>query len=158
MKDIPILFTTSNYSTLYPLSNIENNSFYTPLIGSATKYIFIDISDYQNIFNFKVNHEMIIKYYFFETNDLETIESKIPFKENGENVIIKDLSFSIVRNDNQYIGLVLEIKSSSDIFLSIDFHKKEPDKKEEEEEDNLDKIYSYNETNITLNKDKRYII
>ena len=73
---------------------------------------------------------MDIKYYFFETNDLETIESKIPFKEKGEDAIKEeeDLSFSIERSNNQYIGLALEIKSKSDIFLSVDFYKKESSK------------------------------
>ena len=78
---------------------------------------------------------MDIKYYLFETNDLETIESKIPFKVKGENAIIKDLTFSIERNNNEYIGLVLEIQSKSDIFFSIDYHKKESNIKEKEEKE-----------------------
>ena len=161
---IPIIFTYSNYSTLYPLSNIENRTFYAPILNYATKYIFIDISEYPQIFYFNINHEMYIEYYFFETNDFETIESIISSLSGGEEAIIEHLSFSIERNDNKYIGLLLAIETSSDIFFSIDFpeekeEEREVEKEEEEKEKELIKgIYSFNENNITLNKDQRFII
>ena len=82
-------FEASNYSLLYPLTDIENRTFSHEILGYNSKYtyLFINIADYPNIFYFTINHEMSIKYYFFETDDFELIESKIPFdKDNGVKV------------------------------------------------------------------------
>ena len=103
------------------------------------KFVFIDISKYPNIFYFNVNHEMTILYYFFETNDFETIESKLSTININDGIQVdmdemeENLSFSIERTNNDYIGLLLLIYTDSDIFFSIDLEKK--DKEEEKEKE-----------------------
>ena len=122
-------FETSNYSLLYPLTDIENRTFSHEILGYNSKYtyLFINIADYPKIFYFKINHEMYIKYYFFETNDFELIESKIPFdKDKGIEADEKDLFFRVEKQDNSSIGLVLAIYTSNDIILRIDFEDKRP--------------------------------
>ena len=151
-SSIDVLFTTSNYSLI---SNLDNNIYYTPVIGSTVKYLFVDISKTKNLTNFNINHKMDIQYYLFEINDLETIEKKIPFIYIGKTANIKDLSFSIERIDEKYIGLVLQIFTNEDIYLSADYSSQD-----EEQEDFYDiiKINSYNETEIYLSKEKKYVI
>ena len=92
---ISLLFTSSNYALLYPLSHVQKRTYYQPILYKSTNYLFVDILKYSNTFNFNINHQMNIIYYFFETNNLERIESKIPFTEHGKEAEITDLSFSI---------------------------------------------------------------
>ena len=45
----PILFFRSNYSALFPLSNIEKKTFYSPFLDYSIRLLFIDISEYPYI-------------------------------------------------------------------------------------------------------------
>jgi len=126
LSHFPIYLETSNYSLLYPLTDIENRTFSHELFGENWKriYLFINITDYPPTFYFNISQVICIDYYFFETDEFELIESKIPFKEGGIRANTKDLYFSIQKNDNSSIGLVLKIEIENDIFLSIDFNNK----------------------------------
>jgi len=128
LQHFSIYLETSNYSLLYPLTDIESRTFSHEILGVNSKdtYLFINITDYPSTFYIKLNHDMNIKYYFFETDDFELIESKIPFNEKGNLANTDDLYFSIQKKDNSSIGLVLNIYTKKDIFLSIDFENKKP--------------------------------
>jgi len=122
-------FETSNYSLLYPLTDIENRTFSHEILGENSKhtYLFINITDYPPTFYVNISHQMNIFYYLFETDDFELIETKIPFKEKGNQANTKELYFSIQKKDNSSIGLVLDIYTKDYIFLSIDFKNKTPE-------------------------------
>ena len=67
LQHFSIYLETSNYSLLYPLTDIENRTFSREILGANYKntYLFINIKDYPSTFYFKLNHYMIITYYFF---------------------------------------------------------------------------------------------
>ena len=115
----PIYLETSNYSLLYPLTDIENRTFSHELFGENWQriYLFINITDYPPTFYFNISQVICIDYYFFETDVFELIESKIPFIEGGIRANTKDLYFSIQKNDNSSIGLVLKIEIENDIIF-----------------------------------------
>ena len=119
-----LLFLFSNYVILQQYTNFNNKVFDYPLIRYTNVYLFIDISEYTNPFYVNIKNDKIsYEYYFFETNDHETIENYIPISEQGTKPSISNLYFPVNKINNQNIGFVLKITGETDIYLRVGSHK-----------------------------------
>ena len=128
---IQLLLYYSNYSILFPIK--LNESLYFPVVRQNTKFIFIDIVNYTESITLKTNNEMDGRLYYFETNDFETIQSKI--HSLGKSIAIAskkegDGNYYItvpIKKDNN-MSVVLEMTFRNDSYFNFTNSKFESEK------------------------------
>ena len=111
---IQLLLYYSNYSRLYPIK--LNESLYFPVVRQDTKYIYVDIVNYTESIIFKTNNKMEGSLYYFETNDFETIQSKI--SSFGKSIAIESKKEG---DGNYYITIPIKKDNNMSIVLKMTF-------------------------------------
>ena len=121
-SDIHLNIRFGKTNEIYNLTTLEKRIFDHPLNQNDTIKLFVDISEYPNLFyiNF-INGNFDFEYYLFETNDFRKIQYYSSLEETGIVPIIIDSYFSLNRRNNE--GLILKINTDSDIHLNVGFNK-----------------------------------